>query len=272
MRRCLSLCLVLVMALAVLPGCASKYGEKKTAVNYYPQCYAPIQDLRDREHDVAKSTAGGAAVGALGGALIGFLASGGKWQGAVAGAATGAVTGAVAGNVYASKQKEADDNKRLASYLQDIDGDISKLNVETAAARTSLQCYDRSFSALVSQIKARSIDRTAAQKRFGEITSGREEAMAILGDAISNARNLNQQYEDAFVNEERDMRSPQKAAQGRTVAKQKANAISSARKANRNLSKSISEAEQLRAQANTQNSADTQQFQALMASAEGTRT
>ena len=58
---------VLIMALLALPGCASKYGAQRTKVNYYPQCYQPVQQLRDDENYVAKST----ATGAVGGALLG---------------------------------------------------------------------------------------------------------------------------------------------------------------------------------------------------------
>ncbi|MBQ9451718.1 MAG: hypothetical protein IJU65_00265 [Desulfovibrio sp.] len=193
-----------ILTIALLAsGCAGKYGTQTTAVNYYPACYRPIQDLRTHEHDVAKGTAGGAALGALGGAALGFLLSGGKWQGAVTGAAVGGVAGGVTGNIYASKQKEADENKRMASYLQDIDGDISNLDVVGAAARASLQCYDRQFASLIADIKAKRVTRDVAQRMYAEIASGREEAISLMGNAVTNGRNLDQQYEAAFVSEER---------------------------------------------------------------------
>lgn len=229
MRRLGALTLIAVLTLPVLPGCASKYGEQKTAVNYYPACYRPIQDLRDREHDVAKATAGGGIMGALGGALIGLLATG-KWEGAVMGGAMGGVAGTVAGNIYASKQREADDNRRIASYLQDIQGDISNLDVVGAAARNSLECYDRQFAVLVREIKDRTITRDAAQARYAEIVSGREEAIAILGNAANHARSLDQEYEKALMAEQQQLQTPAKMAQGPVAASQKAAAINTVRK------------------------------------------
>lgn len=230
MKKTLVCFLAVALVMPVLTGCASKYGEQKTVVNYYPACYQPIQELREREHNVAKTTVGGAVVGALGGAFLGFLASGGKWEGAVIGAAAGGVTGTVAGNIYASKQQEVDDNRRLASYLQDIDGDISNLDVVGAAARNSLQCYDRQFATLIKDMKAGTISREAAQARYGEISSGREEAIAILGDAASYARNLDSQYEQALVAEQRNLETPVKVAEGPVAVKRKSAAINTARK------------------------------------------
>lgn len=230
MKKAIACFLALVLSMPALTGCASKYGEQKTVVNYYPACYRPIQELREGENNVAKTTAGGAVMGALGGALIGLLASGGKWQGAVVGAAAGGVTGTVAGNIYAKKQQEADDNRRLASYLQDIDGDISNLDVVGAAARNSLQCYDRQFATLVRDMKAGAITREAAQARYGEISSGREEAIAILGEAATQARNLDSQYEQALVAEQQNLQTPVKIAEGPAAVKRKAAAINTARK------------------------------------------
>lgn len=213
MIRSTVLLIALTLVMPMMTGCASKYGEQKTVVNYYPGCYGPIRDLRDREYNVAKTTAGSTAFGALGGALIGLLATG-KVEGAVVGAAAGGATGLVAGNIYAKKQQQADDNMRLASYLQDLDGDISNLDVTGAAAKTSLQCYNGKFKELIAAIKAKKISREASAQRFAEIMTGMEEANAILGQVISDARNLSAQYEQAFIQEEQNINSPQKAAQG----------------------------------------------------------
>ena len=199
MRRLLALILPVPLLLAGLTGCASRYGEQKTTVNYYPGCYRPIQDLREREYDVAKGAGGGAALGALGGALFGLLLSGGKWEGAAAGGIMGAS--------HAQAQRQRDDNMRLAAYLQNIDGDISDLDITSAAARTSLQCYDQQFALLIKDIKAKTIDRETAARRYAEISSGREEAIALLGNAVTHARNLDQQYEQAFASEERSIAS-----------------------------------------------------------------
>lgn len=229
MPRLLALLLIIPLLLSGLCGCASRYGEQKTTVNYYPGCYRPIQDLREREHDVAKGTAGGAAVGALSGALLGLLLSGGKWQGAAVGAASGVAAGSVMGNIYAQKQRQRDDNQRLASYLQDIEDDISDLDITSAAARTSLQCYDQQFALLLKDIKAKAIDRETAAKRFAEISSGREEAIALLGNAVAHARNLDQQYEEAFVSEERANTEPRTTVQSAARQQQNTQAIKVAR-------------------------------------------
>ena len=76
------MCLFLTAGLLV-SGCTSQYGAQKTKVNYYPQCYQPVNQLRQDENSTGKSTAAGAVGGALLGALIGGLATG-KASGAVA--------------------------------------------------------------------------------------------------------------------------------------------------------------------------------------------
>ena len=215
--------------LFLLPGCASKYGEQHTNVAYYPSCYRPIDDLRRSEHTVAKSTATGAVLGAAGGALIGLLTTG-KWQGAVMGAAMGGVGGSMVGNAYGSQQQQREDNMRLNRYLQELDGDISNLDVASAAARSSLQCYDREFQALLGGIRSGQISREVAHSRYVEIQNGREEAIAILGDAAAQGESLDQQYEQAFASEEQQIRSPQAMSQGQAAYQQKASALNAARK------------------------------------------
>lgn len=210
MKRSLCLAFIAMISLSGPCGCASKYGEPQTPVNYYPACYSPIQDLREREYGVAKSTGGGALLGALGGALIGLMASGGKWQGAVVGGAMGATTGVVAGNIYGARQQRMYDNQRMAAYFQDLDGDVSNMDITAAAARTALNCYDRQFRALVSQIKAARISREGAARRFAEISAGREEAIALLGDAVDRGENINLQYEQALMEESEE--APQKSS------------------------------------------------------------
>ena len=264
MRRLLALILPIPLLLSGLVGCASRYGEQKTTVNYYPGCYRPIQDLRDREHDVAKGAGGGAAVGALGGALLGLLLSGGKWQGAVAGAATGAAAGGIMGASHAQAQRERDDNKRLAAYLQNIDGDISDLDITSAAARTSLQCYDQQFALLIKDIKARTIDRETAAKRFAEISSGREEAIALLGDAAAHARNLDQQYEQAFASEEQNI-ARQASVQGAAKQKQKAQAIKVARQRKQTLTQKTAALDREKSEANQITSRQTQEINEALA-------
>lgn len=264
MKKAFSSLLAALMVFSMLPGCASKYGEQKTTVNYYPTCYRPIQELRQNENNVAKTTAGGAAMGALGGILLGLLASGGKWEGAVVGGATGAVAGTMAGNMYARKQQEMDDNRRLASYLQDIDGDISNLDIVGASARNSLQCYDRQFAVLLSQIKAKSIAQEAAQARYNEIVSGREEAIALLGNAATHARDLDQQYEQALLAEQQQLQTPAKQAQGQVAISRKASAISTARKRKSALTQTAASLEREKSAASAVTSQQNMEIKAAM--------
>ena len=131
---------VLILSLALLaPGCASKYGDQITKVNYYPQCYQPVSDLRADENAVAKSTATGAIGGALIGAAIGGLASG-DWKGALAGAAVGGAGGAVAGHAYGKHKQQQRDAAYIAHYAQMLDEDTASMNRTTAAARVATNC------------------------------------------------------------------------------------------------------------------------------------
>lgn len=262
---------ILVIMLLGTGGCASKYGPQKTSVNYYPACYGPIADLRNNEHGIAAGTATGAVIGALGGALVGLLATGGKWQGAVVGGATGGVAGTMAGNIYARKQQEADDNRRLASYLQDLDGDISNLDLAGAAARTSLQCYDRQFNQLVAAIRARQIDRQSAAARYSEISSGREEAIAILGNAAQYGRNLDQQYEQAFMNEEQNLAKPAQQAAGKPNVAAKRKNLETARSRKQALAQRTRVIEQQKSEAQEASARQTREINEVMANLEDIR-
>ncbi len=90
------LLVVLLCFMLGVSGCASKYGEQITTVKYYPDCYAPIAELRKSEKNVGNKVIGGAMVGALAGALIG-AATTGRASGALAGAAIGAAAGGLTG-------------------------------------------------------------------------------------------------------------------------------------------------------------------------------
>lgn len=204
---------VLITFLMLSSGCASRYGEQKTVVEYYPACYKPIQDLRQSEHGQAKTTVKGvilgSVLGVMGGAVIGAL-SGLKPEGIVAGAVLGAVAGGLISSVYWDHSKISEDNKRLSTYLESIDGNISGMDVVTAAATSSLQCYDREFNFLISAIRERTIAKEAAAKRFAEISSGREEAISILGEVSKYGRDLNQEYAEAMKKEENIVLNPTK--------------------------------------------------------------
>lgn len=207
MRNPLTLLLIGLFLASSLCGCASKYGKQQTTVVYYPQCYDPIQKLRDDESSTTNQTVGGAALGALFGGVIGALTTG-KVQGALVGAAAGGVAGGVAGNMVAKKRQIADQNARMASYLSDLDGDIAGLDIVSASARTSLQCYDKQFTALIKAYKEKRITRDQLRNMYDEIRSGTREAASLLGSAAAKGRDLENQYQDALQQEEQTMAAP----------------------------------------------------------------
>ena len=178
-KRHLSLLVVAVACIALLGGCASKYGAQTTQVNYYPQCYSPVAQLRADEDRVNNSTAGGAAGGALLGALIGGLATG-KVEGALAGAVAGGAAGAVGGNIYGKSQQRENDRRLLASYAAQLGEDSAGMDRATAAARLSARCYDEQFKKAAAQYKAGAITKQDFQDRYMEIRSGLEETSRIL--------------------------------------------------------------------------------------------
>lgn len=211
-------CVLIIGALASA-GCTSKYGQQITTVGYYPDCYAPIRDLRASEHSVAKSVGGGAALGAALGALIGYAASGGKGSGALVGAATGAVAGGAAGGIYGQHSKDQEDAARLAEYNAQLDGRIGAVNRTTAAARVARQCYERQFTVAASEYQAGRLTREQFYARYVEVRNGLEEAASILGEANRNGAQVAADYNRALEQE-----SARVAASGKQGGKKNASA------------------------------------------------
>lgn len=189
---------LLIMALLALPGCASKYGSPRTKVNFYPQCYQPVQQLRDDENYVAKSTAAGAVGGALLGALIGGLTTG-KVEGALAGAAIGGVAGGVAGHAYGKNQQAARDRELVQAYSEQLGFEASGMARSTAAARVAQQCYDREFDQAKRDFKARRITKAQFQERYAEIRSGLQEVSFILTERYDTMAKKDVEYEQALA-------------------------------------------------------------------------
>ena len=228
-----SLFLSLFLAVAMLSGgCTSKYGTQATQVNHYPDCYAPIKELRDNEFAVQKGVAAGAVGGAILGALIGYAATG-KASGAVAGAAVGGVAGGTAGGVYASQRQDQNDAARLAEYNARLDGGISEMNKASAAARLARQCYDRQFTVAASEFKAGHISREQFNSRYLEVTQGMEEAANILGQANQQSAEVLATYNRALDEEAKrqnvsseQVRASAKAKKAKKPAASKAPATS----------------------------------------------
>lgn len=188
----------------VLTGCATSPTSKvasSTKVEYYPNCYEPVQHLRSTEGNMTKSVVTGAAVGAVGGALLGALTADKEDRGrnAAIGAAGGALAGGAAG-YYTERQKQiADDNQRIASYATDVNKSVSDIDRSTAYAKTSQQCYQNAFSKLVADRKAKTVNDTEGRKRLAEIVAGLKESndliVAVNGKAAEDLNNYTQAYE-----------------------------------------------------------------------------
>jgi len=199
-----NLLLVAIGFSTVLTGCASSPTSKvasSTKVEYYPNCYEPVQHLRATEGDMTKSVVTGAAVGAVGGALLGALTADKEDRGrnAAIGAAGGALAGGAAG-YYTERQKQiADDNQRIASYAADVSKRASDIDRSTAYAKASQQCYQNAFTKLVADRKAKTVNDTEGRKRLAEIVAGLKESndliVAVNGKASEDLNNYTQAYE-----------------------------------------------------------------------------
>lgn len=203
-------CFVSIMTMM---GCASnQYGQQITQVEYYQDCYEPIQHLRTKDKTVVSHTIAGGVIGGVLGGLAGALATG-KVEGALVGATAGAVSGAGLGYAQAKQQSIADDNARMASYLKDIDGDIEGLNIATASARAAHKCYLNKFNTAIANYKSGKISKIELQYRYKEISDGCKEAEQILGHAINDSYNKEKVYRDAINEESKRLNIPHSASQ-----------------------------------------------------------
>lgn len=221
--------ILLLACTVLLSGCASKYGTQTTQVNHFPQCYEPINRLRQTEKEFTTTVATGVVGGALLGALVGYLSTG-KTQGAVAGAVAGGAVGGAVGYNKASNQETRD----LAIYLSELEGDISGLDNANAAGRVAMQCYDKSFKSSVADFKAKRINRTDFDSRYKEIRDGSDEALRLMRSQASKAAEKERQYQDALMAEAKaanrpvptpikaSARKPTKSGSKKTAAKQPA--------------------------------------------------
>lgn len=196
-----SLLIVLLFCAVSITGCASKYGTQTTKVAYYPDCYAPIDELRKNEFAVAKSTAAGAVIGGVVGALAGLIISGGKGSGAAIGAAAGAVAGGATGYGVGKSKQNSSDAATLADYNSRLDGGIREADKATAAAKIARQCYERQFTVAVSEFKAKRLSKEQFRQRYEEVLSGMEEAANILGTANRNSAEVAAAYNRAIDQE-----------------------------------------------------------------------
>ena len=157
----------------LLTGCASQYGAQKTKVNYYPQCYQPVAQLRQDENSTGTSTAVGAAVGG--------------------------VSGAVAGNIYGKSQARDRDAAYLQAYSRQLGSEAASMNRATAAAKVAAKCYDEQFQLAANQFKAGQITRLDFQDRYNEIRSGLEETSFILNSTATTMAQKDSEYQRALA-------------------------------------------------------------------------
>jgi len=180
----------------LLTGCAGKLDllpGKTTPVEFYPECYAPIQALRDAEkqlRDARRKIAGAVTGGAItGGLLAGGIAAlrGGSGGTIAAAAAGGAIVGGGAGYALA---RNARDTVRTSSFT---------LDQAISAARAAQQCYSQRFDSAVADYKAQRISKELFERRSAEIIAGMEEAGRLLQNNTAEGRRIQEQYEKALA-------------------------------------------------------------------------
>lgn len=181
-------------------GCAQqKQAPGPVRADYYPACHEPLAYLEERNQGAtATAVAGGAIQGGvitgIAAAIVGAIAGGIRPAGILTSIGVGAAVGGATGAISQHGNNAREDNKRLAAYLEQIDGDIEGLDIVGAAATVSMQCYGREFRTLIADLKSKKITRDAAQKRFAEILAGREEAAKLLNkpsDAAAYEKEFN---------------------------------------------------------------------------------
>jgi hypothetical protein len=199
---------VLVTSLA-LAGCVAPGGTtvpQTTKVNYYPQCYQPVQQLHQADQQFAQSMAVNTALGAAGGAALGGLISG-NWRGALYGALAGGATAAAGTYAQARFQQEADDERRATLISNDMYHDSSEMQRAVVAARQANSCYNSAFNQVAAGVRRGTMPREEARLRFAEIYDGQRETAAILAQYGKKANDSVQEYRVA-VNQQTQSAKP----------------------------------------------------------------
>lgn len=188
-----SLALPAILAICItLCACAKNSGENYAV--YYPECRQPILDMRSMGSSyggAARGVATGGLVGGATGFFLGLLLNGGNLANAGISAAVGATTGGLTGGIsggLSSRPNNAEENMLLARYYDQIDGDISGLDVRQAAGTVAMQCYRKKLAEVDAMEKNGSLAPLAADKRRIEIEHGMAEARQLIGN-IPDANN-----------------------------------------------------------------------------------
>ncbi|SDH16446.1 Glycine zipper [Pseudomonas flavescens] len=189
----------------LLVGCAgmsspSSQVASTTQVEFFPQCYEPVKQLRSSDEAMGRSVAIGAVTGGLMGALGGALVDDEKrGRNAAIGAAGGALAGGAVAYYSQRQQQITDDNARLASYATDIDTNNQAIDRNIRYASAAQSCYQQAFTQLRADRKANKISDADGRKRLAEIVSGLSETNALLakvdGRTGENVSTYTQAYE-----------------------------------------------------------------------------
>jgi hypothetical protein len=192
-----------------LAGCALPGGttvSQTTKVNYYPQCYQPVAQLRQADQQFSQTMAVNTVLGAAGGAALGGLI-GGNWQSALYGAVAGGTAAAVGTYAQARFQQEADDERRALLISNDIYHDSSEMQRAVVAARQANYCYNGAFNQVAGDVRRGTLSREEARLRFAEIDQGQRETAAILAQYGKKANESVQEYRVA-VNQQSQKARP----------------------------------------------------------------
>ena len=192
-RRALTALLILGLTASV-SGCASKYGTQTVQVKYYPDCYAPIAQMRKDEADKTANTVFGVVVGATIGAAIGSQQGGGR--GAAIGAISGAIVGGVAANLLTDSIQKKNQAERFAAYSAVLDQDIQGLSNAVAAATLVNKCYENAYYTLKRQYNAGQIGKEEMRARLKELRDGTSDANAVLTNFAAQITKNQEDYQE----------------------------------------------------------------------------
>jgi uncharacterized membrane protein len=179
--RAIQYACVALAVLSLASGCAGqRLGTQTVRVNYYPDCYQPVTDMRQNAKKLNESVMKGAIGGAVAGAIAGLLTGGGDIRHVVAGAAIGAVAGATVSYLVTSDTQSKQQDERFAIYTQTMDVDYQNLDQAVGAARIAAACYKRAYTQVERDYKAGRMTREEMVSRVTEIRDGSKDAATIL--------------------------------------------------------------------------------------------
>ncbi|MDR2142043.1 MAG: hypothetical protein LBR11_09695 [Deltaproteobacteria bacterium] len=188
LKKPIFLALAFALIASVLTGCADqKLGQKITTVNYYPECYRPIGDLRRQSEEANMVTAAGTVIGAISGGL----------------------TGAGVGYLISDEVQAMEQAERLRTYTRVMEIDASDIKPAMAAVKIANSCYSKRHTNLMKNFKAKRITEAEAIERLKEISDGTTETATILRNyADASVQLANDQDRVSTMEKSRPDRAP----------------------------------------------------------------